>query len=291
MSLHPPVLVMSGPCPKPAGHHAGSPHHARPSMMPARATSHARVIDSTIALLCMMRMRRTPAIRSSRRALVMALLFACSSWPSSASAQAPGFAEITQPTAGSPLEGLVTIVGSANHPGFASYELSFAYAQDETLTWFPIAEAISTPVVNDRLAVWDTTAISDGAYALRLVVLLQDGSRLEAVVGELQVHNYTPSQTPPPRPSAGEATAVPTLAPTLTTTPPPVVPATQDPAAVVAGTLRMGALMGVAAILGLGALVLLRRAARWGRAVMPSRSERSERRVSRARRRKSRGGT
>jgi hypothetical protein len=111
-------------------------------------------------------------------------------------AQAPGFAEIDAPASGDTLTGMVTISGAANHPAFVSYELAFGYANDPTGTWFPIAEAVTTPVIDGPLALWDTRGLSDEVYVLRLVVLLDDGSTLEATAGDLQVSNYTPTRLP-----------------------------------------------------------------------------------------------
>ena len=61
-------------------------------------------------------------------------------------AQAPGYAEIVSPAGGEAIQGVYTIEGTAAHPAFASYQLSFAYAMDELQTWFLLGEAQTNPV-------------------------------------------------------------------------------------------------------------------------------------------------
>src|SRR5262249_40134368 len=84
-------------------------------------------------------------------------------------AQGTGAPTITSPTAGQILQGQVAITGTTNVANFASAELAFAYASDTTGTWFTIL-ASTQFVVNDVLATWDTTAVTDGDYVLRLKV-------------------------------------------------------------------------------------------------------------------------
>lgn len=193
-------------------------------------------------------------------------------------AQAPGFAEIGTPAPGESLSGMVTISGSANHPAFVSYELSFAYANDSTGTWFPIAEAVTTPVVDGPLALWDTRSLSDEAYVLRLLVLLDDGSVLETSVGDLQVSNYTPTRVPQADQAATPAPTVTPVNPPPTAelgAPPPVPPQAEQ---IVLTSLRLGMAAGVAGLLVVGLIVLGRRAWRWGQASIPRRRPRRRRR-------------
>lgn len=142
------------------------------------------------------------------------------------------------------LQGLVTITGSSEVEGFASAEVAFAYAGDPTGTWFLIAAADS-PVSEGILAVWDTTAISDGDYVLRLRVRLSDGAFRDAIVPDLRVRNYTPVETPTPAPTAQQATPVPSATPSAsphpTPTPLPPNPAGLTPAGVWAGVFYGGA--------------------------------------------------
>jgi len=108
----------------------------------------------------------------------------------------PGFAEIVQPAEGQVLQGIVTIRGTATHPEFAVFDLAFSFDPDPTETWFSLGEPVDTPVVDGRLAIWDTGPISDGNYRLRLRVQLQGGEPLVAIVHDLRVRNYTPTEAP-----------------------------------------------------------------------------------------------
>lgn len=132
---------------------------------------------------------------------------------------------LSAPYAGQALQGVITIIGNSELPGFFNAEVSFAYANDPTGTWFLIAES-QTPVTNSTLAQWDTTTITDGEYQLRLVVRLADGQQQIAGITGLRVRNYTPVETetptPSPTPQPGN-TPEPTSTPTATLTP---IPAT-----------------------------------------------------------------
>jgi hypothetical protein len=117
-------------------------------------------------------------------------------------AQAPGFADITQPAIGQALVGVMTIEGSASHPSFESYDLAFAYEDRETDTWFLIIDNVQSPVINGRLGIWDTASITDGDYKLRLQVHLRNGSKLESIVSGLRVRNTSPIETATSGPAA-----------------------------------------------------------------------------------------
>jgi hypothetical protein len=130
--------------------------------------------------------------------------------------QVPGFAEITEPGEGQSVSGIVTVFGTASHPAFQSFDLAFSFDPDPTDTWFPMGEALDTPVVDGRLAIWDTTQITDGIYRLRLRVNIEGSPPFETVVSDIRVRNYTPTETPPPEaviaePTEEAATPVPVL--------------------------------------------------------------------------------
>lgn len=114
--------------------------------------------------------------------------------PSIVLAQGSTSPVIIAPAADQILQGQVSITGTTEIPNFASAELDFAYGSDPTGSWFLI-QTFSQPASNSNLAVWDTTAISDGAYILRLRVSLQDGSFQDATV-KIKVQNQTPLPTP-----------------------------------------------------------------------------------------------
>lgn len=131
---------------------------------------------------------------------------------------------IRVPRPGQVLQGLVPIQGSTDIPGFQSAELLFAYIDDPTDTWFLI-QTLEEPVAHGLLAEWDTSLITDGDYQLRLIVILENGTRVMAQVKPLRVRNYTPIETDTPAPTESDYpltafTASPTMGyPTLTPLP------------------------------------------------------------------------
>ena len=198
--------------------------------------------------------------------------------PLPVNAQAPGYADITQPVAGEAIFGLVTIEGSADHPSFVSYELSFAYQPNPEDTWFPIMQSIQTPISEGRLGIWDTTGITDGTYQLRLRVWLKNGNALEAFVEDLRVRNTIPTETP---------TAVKQVAPqspspiplTQTPRPTPIPPSFSDGRAHVKRIFLTGAIIGGVSLLILGGYLFARRSMslRWAKLRMRQIHWRSER--------------
>ncbi len=109
---------------------------------------------------------------------------------------------ITSPQAGDTLRGQVEIAGNMDVPDFASAELAFGYASNPADSWFTI-QTFPQPVHAERptLAVWDTTALTDGDYVLRLRVFLQDGSFQDVVVSDLKIRNDAPPATEVPTPT------------------------------------------------------------------------------------------
>jgi hypothetical protein len=170
-----------------------------------------------------------------RLILAVSLLALAALAPSASQAASPlpqdqGLAVITSPLEGAGAAGLLPISGTATHPQFERYELSFAYSPNPTDTWFPIAPRGTAPVVNELLGRWDTSQISDGLYTLRLRVFYADGAFLEAFVGNLRVQNATP--TPPFGPGTEVAGPSPTPAVPATATQPVIVlPPTSTPRA------------------------------------------------------------
>ncbi len=123
--------------------------------------------------------------------------------------QVPGFAEITEPGRNQAVTGIVTIIGTASHPAFESFDLAFSFDPDSTDTWFPIGEALDTPVVDGRLAIWDTTEITDGTYRLRLRVNVDGSPPFETAINGIRVRNHTPTETPPPAAMTAQPTELP----------------------------------------------------------------------------------
>jgi hypothetical protein len=168
----------------------------------------------------------------ARWSAIVLLPIALVAFCSRASAQSSGVVAIDQPNEGEALRGSVEISGTADISGFAVADLSFAYEGDTTDTWFTLVE-IDRPITGSRLGTWDTTAISDGDYRLRLQVRSQAGSLLQAVI-HVQVRNYT-APVPPtatvtatPSPIARVPTAM-ILPVVVTSTSAPAVQATATP--------------------------------------------------------------
>ena len=193
--------------------------------------------------------------------VVLLLLLTWLSRASLVSAQAPGpQVSIRSPQAGEALQGQVTITGSSNVAGFASAEVSFAYANDPTGTWFLITSS-GQPMAQGTLAVWDTMTITDGLYTLRLRVKLGDGSYIDAIVPDLRVRNYTPVETSTPTAAPVHATPVPNAIATVTPYPTPTAlpsnPAALSPSRIYA-SLGYGALIVAALFLLFGLYARLR---------------------------------
>ncbi len=213
-----------------------------------------------------------------RFSLVLGIFFLVSGvgWPVHA-AQVEGHAEISRPAVGDSVSGVVTILGSASSPSFDHFELSFGYDPNPTDTWFPIGDVVSTQVSFGRLGLWDTTRITDGTYALRLIVTLDDGSVLEDIVEGIEVRSSGPGRLAPVSgtPAASESTAIggsiiglatPTIGAARTIEPAPRESETNGRAIDVPGVLLTGAGAGVLGLLGLAAYVEIRQnlRRRWG---------------------------
>lgn len=207
---------------------------------------------------------------------------------------AVGAAEIADPQPGQALRGVVLIQGTAEHPGFDHYEVSFAYDPNPTADWFAIEAAGRSAVAGGQLATWDTTQIADGAYQLRLQVFVTAGDApIEFITPGLTVANSVPLPTASPAPQAtavvtastavaaapvstpaGTAsdlsTSTPAVAASITPAVTSAVAPADTPAVAPAGielvppvspyllALGRGALTAIAGFLSLGAYVLLR---------------------------------
>lgn len=219
-----------------------------------------------------------PHMIDRRATLLLLALWALPA--ANAAAQAPGFAEITRPVSGDAVSGVVTLEGTANHPSFDHFDLAFAYETDPTGTWFPIVEEDRSRVVEGRLAVWDTTGITDGQYMLRLRVWPAEGEPLVAILHGVRVRNYTSIETPTPGPSLAAPAFTPTEPPpTSTATPPAVVVVQPEPGQRVGSALLAGGLMSVVVLAAAGGYAAWRAASRshWGSARAIRRAERRRR--------------
>lgn len=171
---------------------------------------------------------------------------------------------ILSPRPSQAIQGSVPIIVNTAVEGLISVELSFAYSQDATNTWFPLAQG-DQAVSNEALILWDTSTISDGVYTLRLIVSQSDGSQNTVVVPSLRVRNYSPIETDTPTPILPTETPppgdtpIPTSAQTPTQTPIPSspTPLPRNPAELARQDVFASAGKGALAIAGLFALVIL----------------------------------
>jgi hypothetical protein len=105
---------------------------------------------------------------------------------------------IFEPADNATVQGVVQLIGSADHPAFQFYVIEVA---PEPLTgdqWQFVGDS-TTPVINGPMATWDTTVLPDGLYTLRLRVVRLDGNYSEAFSQQVTVSNAQsiPTNTPP----------------------------------------------------------------------------------------------
>ncbi|MFZ1756678.1 MAG: PBP1A family penicillin-binding protein [Caldilineaceae bacterium] len=123
----------------------------------------------------------------------------------------PPEVQITQPGEGQSVRGIITAVGVANVPAFASYELQYGVSHDPGAFSGAIWGPIDQPSAGGILGQWDTRALTNGPHTLRLVVRDTFGNSYESRV-RVMVDNLEPTVTPSP-------TLTPTWTPTWTPTP------------------------------------------------------------------------
>ncbi len=86
------------------------------------------------------------------------------------------------------------VVGTVTGIGFLFAEVSFQNAEAVQNTWFLINQ-INQVVVDDVLVRWDTNALADGLYHLRVTAYYEDGYQIESTVKDLRIRNYTAIET------------------------------------------------------------------------------------------------
>ncbi len=124
--------------------------------------------------------------------------------------------QITQPGEGENVRGVISVVGVANVPAFASYELQYGISHDPGAFSGAIWGPIGQPSSGGILGQWDTATVANGPHTLRLVVRDSFGNSYESRV-RLFVDNPAATVTPTPLPS-------PTWTPTWTPTPEAAAP-------------------------------------------------------------------
>lgn len=141
---------------------------------------------------------------------------------------------ISYPKPNQAVQGLVKITGSTNIHDFSHATLEFSYQDNPTNTWFPLAQS-DQGVVNDLLATWDTSTITDNIYNLKLTVTTKSNQVFTYSVEGIRVRNYSPIETDTPAPLSTRSEVMITNVPTLqhvvsfTPTPFPTNPATIQP--------------------------------------------------------------
>jgi hypothetical protein len=108
--------------------------------------------------------------------------------PSGMSGCVPDKIMITSPQPGSdtPLQGTISIKGTADVPNFGFYKYEVAPMGSQN--WATIA-ANRQPVTNGELGKWNTASVANGDYFLRLVITDNVGASLEPCVIAVRVLN------------------------------------------------------------------------------------------------------
>ncbi len=98
-------------------------------------------------------------------------------------------AHISSPELFADVRGEVTISGAATGEGFVSYRLEYGQGLNPS-AWVQIGGDVAEPVIEGRLAVWDTSGLN-GLYALRLLVIYE-GQRVRQALTQVVVDNTPP---------------------------------------------------------------------------------------------------
>jgi penicillin-binding protein 1C len=123
----------------------------------------------------------------------------------------PLVVSLSQPGLDDNVSGVVNLVGSVDIPEFSSYYTEFGVGSDP-IGWGSVSPAAGTLVRNSVLAQWDSTKVSNGQYALRVVAADKRGNKAESCTRVNVSNEATATATP-------SATALPTVTPLSTGTP------------------------------------------------------------------------
>lgn len=122
---------------------------------------------------------------------------------------------IAQPEQDGSVRGVVQIVGTATHTQFQRYELYYApWPVPADNAWIfigPDAHFQQQPL--GLLGTWDSRAVPDGAYALRVRVVKRDANYIDSEPRRVVVANTKPAET-----ATAAVTPTPTASPTPTAT-------------------------------------------------------------------------
>lgn len=106
--------------------------------------------------------------------------------PSGSSGCVPDQLIITSPEPGTDVKGTVKLIGTADIPNFGFYKYEVTLLGTEN--WATVS-AGRTRVQNNELGDWDTTALANGDYFLRLVLTDNVGNSLEPCVIAVRILN------------------------------------------------------------------------------------------------------
>jgi PKD repeat protein len=121
--------------------------------------------------------------------------------PIQATPPSPTRITILSPGPGSIIAGNFQVTGAALHPRFLQYQLEYGPDPNPANLWYPADSVKFTPVVDNVLGFWNTSAIPDGTYLLRLRLFLRDGTTLSTVSNNIRVRNTAPTPVPTATPS------------------------------------------------------------------------------------------
>jgi hypothetical protein len=93
---------------------------------------------------------------------------------------------IASPGSGQTLSGVVTVVGTASHEQFQYYKVEYAPAGSQGFNYL---DGGNSPVINGALITFDTTAIANGSWTLRLIVVDATGNFPDPCEVTVQIAN------------------------------------------------------------------------------------------------------
>ena len=141
-------------------------------------------------------------MRTSTTPLILVLLAASAAVGAIGTARAtPAYqqcaqVEITSPEPGAELRGIVTIEGSASIGDFQFYKAEYSTAAQLDL-WRAVSQTYEQPKISGTLDTWDTLALPDGEYNLKLTAVDRRGQEVcRDIVRDLTIANTEPTPTP-----------------------------------------------------------------------------------------------
>jgi hypothetical protein len=105
-----------------------------------------------------------------------------------------GQVQITIPSNGEEVKGVIPVVGTANIPNFGFYK--FEIKRPDETTWLTI-QAGNIPISEGKLGDWDTSRLAPGDYQLALVVVDNQAESSPPCVVQVRVSS-PPETTPGP---------------------------------------------------------------------------------------------